>query len=99
MTDLMDHGFDGLCLAHVGLDKNTLFRKIAAAISTARKRLNGNGVRGNAAQSRNHALILCYIAGQLFYKLRQRFSLRLAHIEYRNGAETHALHPLNRGGG
>ena len=99
MTDLMDHGLDGLDLAHIWLHQNTPLYEITAAVSTARKRLHGNGVRGNAAQSRNHALILCYIAGQLFYKLRQRFSLRLAHIEYRNGAETHALHPLNRGGG
>ena len=95
VTDLMDHGLDGLDLAHIWLHQNTPLYEITAAVSTARKRLHGNGVRGNAAQSRNHALILCYIAGQLSGDFRQRFPLCLAYVEHGDCPKTHALHPLD----
>ena len=95
MTDLMDHGLDGLDLAHIWLHQNTPLYEITAAVSTARKRLHGNGVRGNAAQSRNHALILCYIAGQLSGDFRQRFPLCLAYVEHGDCPKTYALHQLD----
>ena len=95
VTDLMDQGLDGLDLAHIWLHQNTPLYEITAAVSTARKRLHGNGVRGNAAQSRNHALILCYIAGQLSGDFRQRFPLCLAYVEHGDCPKTHALHPLD----
>ena len=95
VTDLMDHGLDGLDLAHIWLHQNTPLYEITAAVSTARKRLHGNGVRGNAAQSLNHALILCYIAGQLSGDFRQRFPLCLAYVEHGDCPKTHALHPLD----
>ena len=95
VTDLMDLGLDGLYLAHIWLHQNTPLYEITAAVSTARKRLHGNGVRGNAAQSRNHALILCYIAGQLSGDFRQRFPLCLAYVEHGDCPKTHALHPLD----
>ena len=78
VTDLMDHGLDGLDLAHIWLHQNTPLYEITAAVSTARQRLHGNGVSGNAAQRPNHALILSYIAGHPFSKPRQRFSSRPA---------------------
>ena len=95
MADLMDHGFDSLCLAHVGLDKNALFRKIAAAIGIAGETLNVDGIWGNATDRGHYTLVLRCIAGQLSGDFRQRFPLCLAYVEHGDCPKTHALHPLD----
>ena len=95
VADLMDHGFDSLCLAHVGLDKNALFRKIAAAIGIAGETLNVDGIGGNATDRGHYTLVLRYIAGQLSGDFRQRFPLCLAYVEHGDCPKTHAMHPLD----
>ena len=95
VTDLMNHGLDGLHLAHIRLHQNALLYEIAAAIGSAGKGFDVDRIGGESTNCLGHTLVVRHISGQLMDKLRQRLSLGLAHIEHGDCPKTYALHQLD----
>jgi len=82
MGHFMNGSADGLHLAHTFPEKNSLLFQMKIAVHAGFHRLYGNGHLRCPAQSLHENLILRHIPGQTEGNLRQRFTLRLSHIEY-----------------
>lgn len=82
MGDFMDSGAHCLHLAHSGANGDTLVGQAEEAVRIPANGLDLHGDRRGPAQSLHENLILLDAAVEIADKLRQRFSLRLRHIEH-----------------
>lgn len=91
MGDFMDHGFQGLGLAHTGPDYDPPLLTAEIAAGCAGEVLKRDGDGGQLFQCPGDVLVLLHIASEHGDNLWQLLSLGLGHIEHSNDFE-----PLGR---
>ena len=85
--DLMDGGGNGLHLAHACPDGDALLVRREIPVHVGGHRLHGERHRRGPAQGFHESLIVLDTPGQGGRQLRQRFPVRLAHIEHLHRTE------------
>lgn len=91
MRDLMDGCAHSLHLAHSFTQRNALFGWREKAVEVVRQGLHFNRHRRYPLQSVHERFVMLHVAGQLrngrFYLLRERLTVRLAHVKNLDGAK------------
>ena len=82
MGDLMDHGGNGLHLAHALPDGDGLVARTEIPIQIRCKGFEADRHRRGPAQGLGEHLILFHVAGECRRQLRQGLAVRLRHVEH-----------------